>query len=439
VARDPNPQQQTTEIVDSELASPGRLALAVVADTGAFVCRLPESGELAIGRAQECEIFVDDPKLSRRHALVRVRPPAEVEIVDLASSNGTRVRGERLAPNVPAKLRVGDAAALGTTMLLLRETVASETIASPRAFDFVGLAELRPLLERIAASDINVLITGETGAGKEVVARTIHGLSPRAKEPLVCVNCAALSAALLESELFGHERGAFTGALHAKTGLLEAAGRGTVFLDEIGEMPFDLQAKLLRVLEQREVVRVGAVQARPIFARFLAATNRDLEEKGAEKTFRRDLFFRLNGISVAVPPLRARRGEIEVLARHFVREACARAPRAAPSIADEVVTKLSLYDWPGNVRELRNSLERALVLCDRELKVEHLPEKIRLVGGALPAPVSDVSDERARIIAALDECAGNQTQAARLLGMPRRTFVTRLDEYGIKRPRKRGA
>jgi DNA-binding NtrC family response regulator len=435
VARDPNPR--TTEIDDAPLRSAGRLVLTVVADAGAFTCALPAEGELAIGRARDCELFVDDAKLSRRHALVRVRAGAEVEIVDLGSSNGTRVRGERLEPNVPVRLRAGDAAALGTTMLVLRETVASETIASPRAADFVGLAELRPLLERIAASDINVLITGETGVGKEVVARAIHGLSPRAKEPLVCVNCAALSATLLESELFGHERGAFTGALAAKTGLLEAAGRGTVFLDEIGEMPFDLQAKLLRVLEQREVVRVGAVHARPIFARFLAATNRDLEGEGTEKTFRRDLFFRLNGITVAVPPLRARRAEIEALARHFVGEACARASRAAPRIAPDVLTKLGLYDWPGNVRELKNSLERALVLCDRQLEVEHLPEKVRLAGKAPSLPALETSDERARIVAALDECAGNQTQAARLLGMPLRTFVTRLDAFGIKRPRKR--
>ena len=415
----------------------------VVTDTGSFAHVLPQDGtETSIGRAPECELFIDDPKLSRKHASVSV-VGGQVVLRDLGSSNGTRVRRTKLAPDVPTRLAVGDVVLLGSTMLVLHEGRSSEVVSksAAKAADHVPLAAMQPVLERVAASAINVLILGETGTGKEVVARALHQLSPRAAHPMVCVNCAALSAHLLESELFGHERGAFTGAAQAKVGLLESAGQGTVFLDEVGELPLEVQAKLLRVLEQREVLRVGAVKPQPLFARFVAATNRDLEAESERGAFRSDLFFRLNGFTLTIPPLRERRADIEPLARAFVKTAHAQAGRSdgLPRLPAETLSLLREHMWPGNVRELRNAIERALVLCDDAILPEHLPEKVR--GRAAPHRVeagpTEPDVERSRILAALDECAGNQTQAAKLLGISRRTLVTRLGDYDIKRPRKR--
>ena len=339
-----------------------------------------------------------------------------------------------------------------------------------------ALAHLDRLVDKLAASTISVLILGETGVGKEVLARTIHERSPRAKNPFVCLNCASLSESLLESELFGHEKGAFTGALAAKPGLLESAEGGTVFLDEIGEMPLSLQAKLLRVLEQREVLRVGALRPRPIDVRFLSATNRDLEQEIARERFREDLYYRLNGFSVVIPPLRERVDEIEPLARHFVRGACRTAGRRELDIAPEALELLTSYEWPGNIRELKNAIDRAVLLSSGgRILPEHLPrEKMaRLIGpGSSPAPgltgrafasMDDVEitvvrtgdptipppapttpslpgsddDKRRRIVEALEQCAGNQTAAAKLLGISRQTLVTRLEQYNLPRPRKR--
>jgi two-component system, NtrC family, response regulator AtoC len=328
----------------------------------------------------------------------------------------------------------------------------------------MGGALNEPTIDRIASSTINVLILGETGVGKEVMARRLHQHSPRADLPLLCLNCVALPESLLESELFGFERGAFTGAAQSKPGLLESAQGGTIFLDEIGEMPMALQAKLLRVLEQREVLRIGALKPRPIDVRFVSATNRDLEAEIGLGRFRRDLFFRLNGISVTIPPLRERAHEIEPLARAFVAEACAQSRRDnVPDIAPAALALLKRYAWPGNIRELRNVMERALVLCDGELiGLSHLPAEkmapIRALGTSGGDPqweghvtmgvtanhrvLEDIYDgrdaeERARILDALTRCKGNQTQAAQLLGISRRTLVTKVGQYNLPRPRKK--
>jgi two-component system, NtrC family, response regulator AtoC len=306
-------------------------------------------------------------------------------------------------------------------------------------------------LERIASSAISVIILGETGVGKEVMARRLHRLSLRRDAPFVCLNCAAFTETLLESELFGFERGAFTGAVQSKPGLLESAEGGTAFLDEIGEMPMAVQAKLLRVLEQREVLRIGALKPRPIDVRFLSATNRDLEADIEAGRFRRDLYFRLHGISVHLRPLRERVHEIEPLARSFLAEACTRSGRAVPpDIAPAALALLKRYAWPGNVRELRNVMERAAVLCERDtIGLEHLPrEKMapvvelgRVPSGheveALAALYgSDPERERTRILDALTECKGNQTRAAKRLGISRRTLVTKLGQHDLPRPRK---
>jgi transcriptional regulator with PAS, ATPase and Fis domain len=293
--------------------------------------------------------------------------------------------------------------------------------------------------------------------GQEVLARFVHESSPRAPKPFVCINCAALAETLLESELFGHEKGAFTGAVAAKTGLLEAAEGGTVFLDEVGEMSLALQAKLLRTLERREILRVGGTRPRAIDVRFVAATNRDLEEEVAQKTFRQDLYYRLAGITLTVPPLRERLDEVEPLARSFLQAAAAQLGRPVPDLGPEVVARLRAYAWPGNVRELKNVMERALVLADPNgrLGVEALPfERLertpppaagdapaRPAGAADRAPAGaswrdqKAAEEKQAICDALARCAGNQTRAAELLGMPRRTLCAKLKEYAIPRPR----
>jgi len=326
------------------------------------------------------------------------------------------------------------------------------------------------LANSAARGVISVLVVGETGVGKDVMATQIHRLSPRAKAPFVTLNCAAISESLLESELFGHEKGAFTGATDAKAGLLEMAPGGTVFLDEIAEMPAKLQAKLLRVLETREIQRVGSVKTRAIDVRFVAATNRDLEADIAEGRFRRDLYYRLNGITVHIPPLRERRGEILPLVRSFLaRFAREAGDRQAPEVSPEAARLLEVYPWPGNVREVRNVVERALLLCEgSEILPEHLPlesmaahsisfsatppampyaaapaiagdaGRISPTAARPTAPSGVVDEERDRILRVLAEHGGNQTQAAKALGIARSTLIARLESYGVPRPRKPG-
>ncbi|CAN5656792.1 hypothetical protein BH09MYX1_BH09MYX1_03220 [soil metagenome] len=327
------------------------------------------------------------------------------------------------------------------------------------------IGELDRMIDRVARTSITALILGETGVGKEVAARRLHETSTRARSPLVSINCAALSESLLESELFGHERGAFTGAVQEKMGLLESAAGGTVFFDEIGEMPLPLQAKLLRVLEQREVVRVGGLRPRPIDVRFVFATHRDLEREVSAGRFREDLWFRINVVILHVPPLRDRGSEIVPLALAFLERAATESGRTVPSLSPQARALLLRHSWPGNVRELRNVIERAVILCDGNVIAPlHLPPA--LLGGATswteavdeptdasheassaaPAPMENVvSAEPARpeldpevraVVDALESCAGNQTRAARLLGISRRTLVKRLTAYKLPRPRR---
>jgi transcriptional regulator with GAF, ATPase, and Fis domain len=317
------------------------------------------------------------------------------------------------------------------------------------------------LASRAAASDISVLVLGETGVGKEVMAETIHRRSPRAEHPFLRLNCAALPESLLEGELFGHERGAFTGAHAAKVGLIESTDRGSVFLDEIGELPLGTQAKLLRVLEERTVTRLGATKPRRIDVRFITATNRDLAREVRAGRFRGDLYYRISGLVVKIPPLRQRPAEIQPLAEHFLREFCMRSGQARPHLSPEAVDRLQVYEWPGNVRELRNVMERAALLAnDGYVGPEHvlleppLPEdeledadefdavtKVTNVfepaAPAAPESVEAVSSsERDRVIRALESCGGNQTRAAKLLGISRRTLINRLEQFQLPRPKK---
>jgi two-component system, NtrC family, response regulator AtoC len=329
------------------------------------------------------------------------------------------------------------------------------------------------MVDHLAQSNITVIVRGETGAGKEVIAEEIHRRSARAQKPLVKLNCAALPETLLESELFGYERGAFTGANQAKEGLIEAADGGTLFLDEVGELTLATQAKLLRVVENREVLRLGSVRSTKVDIRLVAATHRDLEEMVATGAFRQDLYYRFAGVSVVVPPLRERVEEIPRLANEFVARFCRENKRPTVPISDGAMQQLKLYPWPGHVRELRNGIERAIVFCKGiAIAPEHLglPERTSrppmpaarvspsqpppqmpsypmgptpsasaatIAFGStanLPAEMADL--EKERILAALAQCGGNQTQAAEMLGISRRTLLRRLDEYAVPRPRK---
>jgi DNA-binding NtrC family response regulator len=315
---------------------------------------------------------------------------------------------------------------------------------SVRAFG-AHLAEIERLVARIARGNVNVLILGETGVGKELVGEMVHLASPRRAKPYLKLNCGSFTETLLASELFGHERGAFTGADRAKAGLFESADGGTVFLDEIGELPLSLQPNLLRVLENGEVMRVGSLRPHRVDVRFVAATHRDLESEAHAGRFRADLYFRLAGFTITVKPLRDRPAEIAELARGFLNELARASNVALPPVDPAVFEILQRYSWPGNARELRNVVQRALLLAgDGPIRTEHLPlDKLTARGGAPSGGASpsfrDERDalERRRIMEELERHAGNQTQAAKALGISRGTLITRMEAYGLARPRKR--
>jgi len=610
--------------------STGRLELLVFGSESFVRHPLPDSGTLTLGRSEQADVRVDDQSISRNHALLHIssgdgQGNVFLHIQDLGSSNGTRIKGERLTQDELTPFAVGEVVDLGLTMLIVQRgttaarprrlwthgyfevrleeecerasrsgsnfcvvrvvaaegaptSLVEETLTStirsfdvlasyaPREYELllvdtvesqteqlmagfrarllehgveidVGLAmfpqdgrgpealvakagararggeqtshagsivvvedsamqNIYRLIDRVASSNISVLILGETGVGKEVMAQAVHDRSNRAANPFLRLNCAALSETLLESELFGHERGAFTGAVQTKPGLLETAEGGTVFLDEVGELPLSTQVKLLRVIEERQVLRVGSLQPRVIDVRFVSATNRDLEAEIGRGAFRKDLFYRLNGISMVIPPLRERPAEIAALVAAFGSRALTEfGTPGLPDFDDDAMALLRTYYWPGNIRELRNVVERAVLLSGGgRIGPVHLPvEKLcaSLVSQPqeasplhVPMPTSytrtrlspdtgeqevlthqpfmeeDASEltspgvaqasrekaqdlkgeleqlERRRILQALEQCGGNQTQAAKVLGMSRRTLVSRLDLYKIPRPRK---
>ncbi len=298
--------------------------------------------------------------------------------------------------------------------------------------------EVLELAETVAGTESTVLISGESGTGKEVVARYIHALSERSDGPFLSINCGALPENLLESELFGHVKGSFTGAVRDKDGLLVAAAGGTFFLDEIGEMSPATQVKLLRAIQEREVIPVGATQAVAVDVRIIAATNRDLEEEISRGAFRSDLYYRLNVIQLHLPPLRARREDIAVLANHFLARGSEKAGGPPLTLADETMAMLGEYEWPGNVRELENALERAAVVANGSvIGPANLPERVREARsprlGAQESPANPTMEvvERAYILWVLKSEGGNKTRAAEVLGIDPSTLYRKLNRYGI--------
>jgi len=301
---------------------------------------------------------------------------------------------------------------------------------------------LRDEIARFAVSDATALVRGESGVGKELVARAIHFNSPRNNAPFVCLNCAALTETLLESELFGHEKGSFTGATERKIGKFEQANGGTLFLDEVGEMPLQIQAKFLRVLEGHSFERVGGHTPVEVDVRVVAATNRDLEQAVRESEFRRDLFFRLNILEIEVPPLRDRRDDIEQLIPHFLERSSSRiGEKDTRKFSPEALDLLIQYDWPGNVRELRNAIERASAIAREDvIGVDDI--RFSSLDGAAPQPVGESEFkplsmkeiEKRHIQATMNFARWVKREAARLLGIERSTLDRKLKTYGIERP-----
>ena len=320
--------------------------------------------------------------------------------------------------------------------LAVSEPAPGEMLGESRA-----MRDAFELIDRVAATDATVLVTGESGSGKELVARALHRRSPRNEGPMIAINCAAMPEALLESELFGHTKGAFTDAKATRRGLFLEASGGTLFLDEVGEMPLGMQAKLLRALEGRTVRPVGSTAEVPFDARLVAATNRDLESMVADKTFREDLYYRINVVHIEVPPLRSRGNDILLLAQRSVTRFAERHKKPVSGFTREVAQKLLAYSWPGNVRELQNTLERAVALGRFEqLTVEDLPPKVRdykpsvLVIGSADSedelvPLEEV--ERRYIARVMEIVGGNKVQATKILGIDRSTLYRKLERFGI--------
>ncbi len=426
------------------------------AKTRVAVTRGPDAGfvvELAgtplrIGTSPDNDLVLTDDTVSRRHCEIEPTPDG-IRVRDVGSTNGVTLGGVRLYDAVlPGEVRllVGETE---LTVTPLRETVDREQAAEDRFGDALGksarMRELFADLERIAPSDATLLIEGETGTGKDILAESVHRSSPRVEGPFVVFDCGAVAATLVESELFGHERGAFTGAVAARPGVFQQAHGGTVFLDEIGELPKDLQPKLLRVLEKRQVRRVGGAQSVAVDVRVIAATNRNLRAEVARGTFREDLYFRLAAAHVTVPPLRDRMDDLPLLVEHFL--SLERPPRSPRDIPEHVWEMLRAYRWPGNVRELRNALERLRLTPNRwrqdddgfagarPSEVPPPPPSAAETPAVAPLRVArrEAGDafERGYLELVLSRTSGNVTRAAAVAEVSRQMMQKLMRKHGL--------
>jgi DNA-binding NtrC family response regulator len=336
--------------------------------------------------------------------------------------------------------RMAEKVRLVTENQFLRERVSSETQLDGIVGSSAKIQDMLKMISRLKETRTPVLITGESGTGKELIARAMHYRGPLARMPFIAVDCGSLVPTLMESELFGHEKGSFTGALKTKSGLFQAANGGTIFLDEIGELPIDLQSKLLRALQEKEVRPVGGTKAVPIDVRVLAATNRDLEQAVAQGTFRKDLYFRLNVLSLRIPQLRQRKQDIPLLVGHFL-ERLARSSGVQRNISDDALKLMLSYDWPGNIRELENCIERACALtsgptihvADLPTTIQNWREQIepadeRMIPRRGILPIAEM--EKQAILGAVEMLHGDKLEAARLLGIGKTTLYRKLKEYG---------
>ena len=451
-----DPTTIDADSIDRPPEPPEGLAYLVVRrGEASHVIDLADGDEVVIGRAAEATVQIDDARVSREHARLIHRDGA-LRVRDLGSRNGTRLndetlRGEERALASGDLLRIGDAEIVVAGTLRRPEAAPQPPEGTARPFippsgvvvADAAMVKLFHLVRRVAAMPTTVLLLGETGSGKEVVAEQIHLQSPRAGGPLVKLNCGSLPETLLESELFGHERGAFTGADKRNKGYLEAAHGGTLFLDEIGELTAATQAKLLRVIEERRFMRVGGREEVAVDVRLVAATHRDLEAAVREGRFREDLYFRLSSFVLRVPPLRERPAEIALLAELFARRFAERMGEGPPTITADAAAVLRAHRWPGNVRELRNAIEHAMVLAEEgEVRAEHLPPSVA-AGGARradaegDAPAGPMkahleSVEQRAIEEALAAEGGNQTRAAKRLGISRRALIYKIGKYGLR-------
>lgn len=399
---------------------------------------------LVLGRKSPADVVLDDAQLSRSHARL-TWTDSGVFVEDLGSTNGTFVGGRRVEQVVVGP---GDEILMGSVTISVHAPATFAIAPSEHIIvESEAMARLHDEARRVARTDAPVLITGETGVGKEVLAKIIHHASRRGEKPLRALNCGAIDDNLVQSQLFGYERGAFTGADRRTAGIFEQADGGTVFLDEIGELSATAQAALLRVLETKLVTRLGSEQPRPVDIRLLAATNRDLAGMSVEGSFRSDLYYRLNTIPLHIPPLRSRTEEIEALARHFLERARSRNETIATRIDGRAVELLTRHPWPGNVRELRNVVDRAAILARGEvIGVDELAPCLRAPASptaatiAPPPPAAGAGKLKDRvqayegelILEALERNGWNQTEAARALKIPVRTLAYKIEKLGLR-------
>jgi two-component system response regulator HydG len=412
------------------------------------------SGEEAVARVADVELCISDVNLRGMSGvelcqrLLEARPQLPVVLVTAFGSMELAIQAIRAGAYdfLPKPFELDHlvlAIERGVTLARLKDEVQRlRRAVAPQGFggligDSPKMVELYALLGKVAESTAPVLITGESGTGKELVARAIHGAGSAG--PFVAVNCAAMPSALLESELFGHVQGAFTDARGARTGLFAAARGGTIFLDEIGELPLELQPKLLRALQERAIRPVGATAEVAFDARVITATNRDLEAMIEAHTFREDLYFRINVLAVSLPPLRGRGGDILALASHFLDKIAGRARKRIVGFSPEAAHKLVAYAWPGNVRELENSVEHAVALASFDhIAVGDLPEKVRafrttqiVLSSEDPTSLVTLDAlERSYTAKVLDSVGGNKAAAARILGVERKTLYRMLERWG---------